>query len=100
MPCIPYFVKANVPRAREHVTWHIYQYSETYRLEHHIQERGVNHSNLRWVVDTDEDYEFIHKMYDALYPENPLFDRHAVIALLKRRPELMEINSKIEQKIV
>ena len=86
------------PPAREHVTFHILQNPEAYRLGHHIQEGGLDQSKLRWTVDTAEDLDFARQVYNALYQKNPLFDRHAVLALLEEQPKLLEINQHIEQK--
>lgn len=91
---------ATDPRAREHVTWHIYQHPREFRLENHAQRGGRDDSALRWTVDAPQDFEFVRLVYEALYGADPLFDRHAVLELLERRPELAEINRDVEQKRV
>lgn len=90
--------EATDPRAREHVTWHIYRNPNDYRLVNHARENDTDHSELRWTVDTPEDLEFVRQVYALLYPDNPLFDRHDVLALLERKPELLSINRHVRQK--
>jgi spore coat polysaccharide biosynthesis protein SpsF len=84
--------------AREHVTWYIYKHPERFRLGHHVQPNGANHSALRWTVDTPEDYEFASRVYDNLYGTNPLFGFGEILDLVRRRPELTALNAHIEQK--
>jgi spore coat polysaccharide biosynthesis protein SpsF len=48
----------------------------------------------RWTLDYPEDYEFIRRVYAELYPINPAFGLHDILALLERKPELMEINAE------
>jgi spore coat polysaccharide biosynthesis protein SpsF len=85
-------------RAREHVTWALYQPSGGFRLAHHRDPTGADHSALRWTVDTAEDLEFVRAVYDALFEQDPLFAPAAVYQLLKQHPELVAINAHIEQK--
>lgn len=89
---------ATEPMAREHVTWFIYRNPERYRLGHHVQPGGRDHSGLRWTVDTPEDYEFASSVYSNLYKKNPLFGFAEVLDLVTRHPELTAINAHVEQK--
>ena len=57
-------------------------------------EGGVDYSmSHRFTIDYVEDYQFIRAVYDELYPSNPLFGVHDILALLERRPEIYAINS-------
>ena len=41
-----------------------------------------------------EDYDFIKKVYEYLYPINPDFDLNDILDLLHYKPELMLINER------
>ena len=92
--------EATDPKAREHVTWHIYQHPDTYKLKNHSQPDHRDDSSMRWTVDTIEDLEFVRLVYRRLYPEDPLFDRFKIFNLLKKEPELSLINAHVKQKEV
>ena len=59
-----------------------------------------NHSDLRWTVDTPEDFEMVTRVYDHLYPSNPVFGYRDVLKLVQAHPELTRINQHVEQKTV
>ena len=71
---------------REHVTLGVYRRHETYRIENVTGVRDL--SQLRWTVDTPEDFAFVEAVYEAIYPSNPSFDIEDVLELLRKRPEL------------
>lgn len=48
----------------------------------------------RWTLDYLEDYELIRSIYQELYRESKLFETKEIMALLDRRSDLMELNSK------
>lgn len=83
--------------AREHVTYYIYRHPEKFKIAN--LENEIDYSSLRWTVDEKEDFEFVTKVYQALYPDNPEFDYHDVLALLDKSPELKQINSYLERNI-
>lgn len=82
--------EATLPSEREHVTPFIYKHSERFRLAELRGDRDL--SALRWTVDTPADYEFVSRVYEALYPANPDFRLTDVLALLEREPHLHELN--------
>jgi spore coat polysaccharide biosynthesis protein SpsF len=51
-------------------------------------------------VDSLEDFTLISKIFEELYPKDPAFSLGDVLALLDRRPELIEINRHIKPKPV
>ena len=57
-------------------------------------------AKLRMTLDTKEDYEFICKIYEELYPQKADFNLYDMMRLLNRKPELRAINSNIIQKKV
>lgn len=89
---------ATDPRAREHVTWGLYQEPARYSLHNHVQREGRDDSARRWTVDTPADYEMVRRVYDALAPGNPLFGFAETLAWLHAHPEVAALNADIEQK--
>jgi spore coat polysaccharide biosynthesis protein SpsF len=70
---------------REHVTLGVYRQPDKYRIGNVAGDADL--SNLRWTVDTPEDYAFVKAIYGELYPDNPNFDLDDVIAYLHEHPE-------------
>jgi spore coat polysaccharide biosynthesis protein SpsF len=80
---------------RVHVTPYLYQHPELFKT---VQVRGETDLNeLRWTVDTREDFEFISRIYSHFGGEDD-FSWRDVLGLLKSKPELEEINRHIRQK--
>jgi spore coat polysaccharide biosynthesis protein SpsF len=53
---------------------------------------------LRMTLDYPEDYEFINKVYQELYPRKQDFNLYDIMILLNKKPELREITRGIEMK--
>lgn len=49
-------------------------------------------SSMHWSVDTEQDFEFVTKIFEQLYPANPSFTKDDILALLAKQPELLDIN--------
>lgn len=81
---------------REHVTPYIYHHPEKFRLCHF--KAGKDLSELRWTLDTPEDYRFLAEVFARLGRGGTLFGTTQVLALLDAHPELVEINRQIRQK--
>jgi spore coat polysaccharide biosynthesis protein SpsF len=78
---------------REHVTQFIIRQPERFRVG--SMRHGVDLSQMRWTVDEPQDYEFVARVYDELYAQNRAFSTGDVLQLLRRKPELLAINSGI-----
>jgi len=78
------------PEDREHVTPYIKHHPEQFRTGRLVS--AVDYSNMRWTVDTPEDFSFITRVYEMLYPGNPRFGMEDILQLLSRHPELSSIN--------
>lgn len=87
---------ATKPYEREHTTPFIWEQPEMFRIGNVVWETGLNYSmSHRWTLDYQEDYQFIRTVYDELWNEqNPIFTIHEILALLKSKPEIHDINSK------
>jgi|SRR3989338_2880245 len=83
---------------REHVSPYIYEHPDMFILKN-IEAKGkMRRPELRFTVDTAEDLAFTRAVYGELYHKNNAFTAEDVVDLLNRRPDLVEINSKIRQK--
>ena len=90
------FREANHPYQREHVTAYLYEHPELFRLASYTQR--TDRSQLRWTLDTAEDWAFIVEVYRALYVPGTIFSTDAVLELIAHRPELAAINAHVKQK--
>jgi spore coat polysaccharide biosynthesis protein SpsF len=91
---------SNDPADREHVSLHFWEHPEKYRLRNVTTDLPGDAVNLRLTVDTQEDFDLITAIYEALYPVNPAFTISDVIAFLADNPDLTQINSAVQQKAV
>lgn len=84
--------------AREHITWHIFQHPEKFTHAVITAKRPHNRPDIRLVVDTPEDLEFITKILEAIYPKNPDFRLSDVLEFLDKNPHLLKLIENVEQK--
>ena len=78
------------PFWREWATMSFFDHPEKYRLGNVAHHEDLSH--LRWTVDYEDDLAFVTKVYERLYREDKIFGMEEVLELLRRHPELMEIN--------
>ncbi len=84
---------------REHVTLYFYENPEIYRCIHLLAPASVRWPGLRCQLDYAEDLAFIRAVYADLMPTHgPVFGLPVLIDLLKRKPELAEINRHCIEK--
>lgn len=93
------YKEATHPEMREHVTVHIKTDPKRYKILALRAEGEMLWPELRLTLDTAEDYRVICEVYDALYSENNDFSAPDVINFLKKRPDIVNINANIKQKI-
>lgn len=89
--------EAQKSHEREHVTPFIYQHPSLFRIAQFKNDKDL--SELRWTLDTPEDFEFIREVYAALWRPDEIFQTAAVLALLEQRPELQRINAHVKQRV-
>jgi len=87
--------EAHTPAEREHVTPYLYR-SGKFRLRDVAD--SLDHSDLRWTVDTPADFELVRRIYEALAPDNPAFEYEEVLELLSRYPDWSDLNRDVPQK--
>ncbi|MFP4322568.1 MAG: cytidylyltransferase domain-containing protein [Anaerolineales bacterium] len=84
---------ATLPSDREHVTPFIRKHPGRFPQVGLTYPKDL--SMYRWTVDEPADLAFVTRIFQALYPRDPLFDMKAIIGLLARQPELLHINQGI-----
>lgn len=84
---------ASLGSEREHVTPYIRKRPQEFKLAN--VENSINLSSKRWTLDQKEDFEFIKKVLEALYPGNPEFSMDDILKFLEQNPGLEKINSGI-----
>jgi spore coat polysaccharide biosynthesis protein SpsF len=80
---------------REHTTPYIWENPDKFRVANIEWESGLDYSaSHRWTIDFEEDYQLVKNIYEELYPDNPTFSLNDILDLLKRKPEIGNINKK------
>ncbi|GCD09008.1 cytidylyltransferase domain-containing protein [Clostridium tagluense] len=92
------FNEAIIQRDREHVTAYIWDNLQIFRVGCYKNNR--DYSELRWTLDTIEDFKFITEVYNYLYEKNKKFLMDDILDLMEKFPHLKEINQDIKQKKV
>jgi spore coat polysaccharide biosynthesis protein SpsF len=91
------FIEAKSVRDKEHVTPYIWDNPSIFRLAQYKNE--VDYSNLRWTLDTKEDFQLISNIYDKLYlKKGNQFNMSDILNLYKKYPKLLKVNENIRQK--
>lgn len=86
---------AELPMEREHTTPFIWEHDFNYQVGNVEWETGKDYSMThRFTIDYKEDYDFIKRVYDELYENNPRFGLNDILNLLEQKPEIMEINKQ------
>lgn len=88
--------KARSASEREHVTKFIVNHPQLYKLVNVRHHEDLSHH--RWTVDTPEDFMFVKKVLETLYPQKHHFSMEDVIELLNNHPTWQKINAHIQQK--
>jgi spore coat polysaccharide biosynthesis protein SpsF len=90
------FNEATESYEKEHVTPYIYQHPELFKLKNYSSSK--NYSNLRWTLDTNEDFQLMKEIYAILYDGDKIFLFNDILALMEKKPGLRNINNNIKQK--
>jgi len=87
--------EAGKPLEREHTTPYFWENPKKFRLANVEWETGLDFSTTqRWTIDFEEDYQFIKKVYEELFPVNPFFEINDILNLLWQKPEIAAINQR------
>jgi spore coat polysaccharide biosynthesis protein SpsF (cytidylyltransferase family) len=88
------FKEADLLSHREHVGAGFFTRNKD-RLKVGGYEKFKDKREYRWTIDEPADYKFLKMVFAELCREGEVFSYQDVFGLLKRRPELSEINSHI-----
>ena len=84
----------NDEAVREHVSLYFYEHPEIYSVFNIFAPARWKFPQYRFQLDYKEDYEFLKAVYSKLLPvHGESFGTEEVLALLKKEPELVKINS-------
>ena len=81
---------------REHVTPFMYRRNVAWRPG--VLRDATDRSHMRWTVDRAEDFEFVTRVFEALYPGDPAFSSNDVHHLLAEHPDIARINAGLAVK--
>lgn len=73
---------------REHVTLGIYRRPERFALRNVADPTGADRSDLRWTVDTIEDFDFVQALYAHIFVANREFDYLDILEIIEQHPDL------------
>ena len=93
--------EATRPMEREHTTSFIWERPHRFRIANLVWDSVDSHGrprndsmSHRWTIDYPEDYAFIRRVYDALYPAKPAFTLGDILGLLEADPAIHRINAR------
>jgi spore coat polysaccharide biosynthesis protein SpsF len=85
--------EATLASEREHVTPYIKKNPQVFSIKNLENDKDLSY--MRWTVDEECDLEFVREIYNKLYKEGEMFYMEDILNLLKKQPELMNINKNI-----
>jgi spore coat polysaccharide biosynthesis protein SpsF len=86
------------PVDRVHGSYFIYRRPDLFKLVGWDAPEDMHWPALRLTVDEPADYDLVRRIYDTLYPANPAFSASDVVALMRRKPDWVALNSTVQQK--
>lgn len=89
------WAEASKPLEREHTTPYIWDTApDRFRIANVRWSAGLDYSmSHRFTIDYRQDYDFIRRVYEELYPGNPTFSCDDILTLLAQKPEIYAINA-------
>jgi spore coat polysaccharide biosynthesis protein SpsF len=79
----------------EHTTPYFWENPTKFRIANLTWETGLDYSmSHRFTIDYEEDYLFIQRVFEELYPINPQFTMIDILDLINSKPDIYEINKK------
>lgn len=86
------------PLDHEHVTLHIRNNPEQFRIMHLIAPPDLHWPDLHLTLDEPKDYEIIKRIIEHFGDAHPFFTCADIIKLLKDKHEWLEINKDVKRK--
>lgn len=91
--------EADKPFQREHATPYIWDQPGLFRVGNVALPDDRLYRETRWTIDHPEDYAFVRRIFEELYPGTPAFGMEDVLALLRRCPEIRALNAHLGSDI-
>lgn len=89
------WIEAKSVNEREHTTPFITNAMNGFKIKNVSWNSGLDYSAThRWTIDYPEDYQFIRRVYEELYPSNPDFSLNDILQLIMLKPDIQDINSR------
>jgi spore coat polysaccharide biosynthesis protein SpsF len=86
---------AGKPLELEHTTPYIWENPQQFSIGNVSWETGLDYSmSHRFTIDYQEDYLFIKRVFEELYPVNKSFSCNDILDLLNNKPEIYQINAQ------
>jgi spore coat polysaccharide biosynthesis protein SpsF len=86
--------EANKKLEREHTTPYFWENSRLFKIGNIKWDKPLDYSmSHRFTLDYNEDFLFIKRVFEELYPSNRKFSLNDILELLETKPEIYEINS-------
>lgn len=82
---------------KEHVTSYVHNNLDKFKTEN-VSVKGIDRSQIRITLDTEEDYALLCSVFDYLYEIDEFFKYEDIIKLFEEKPWLNLINKKIVAK--
>lgn len=62
-----------------------------------VEEKELNHPEVRLVIDYPQDFELVKEIFNRLYKKGEVFSLKEIMDLLKKEPVLLDINKKCQE---
>lgn len=92
--------QAKAQPEREHVTIYFYRHPEIFKLESVEAQAEFYRPDIRICVDTQEDLQLVRKIFEEFSDKEGMFLAEDIIDLCSREPQILKINSAVQQKVV
>lgn len=95
MPCLEKtWREATRPLELEHTTPYIWENPDRFKIANVTWSTGLDYSmSHRFTIDYPDDYRFISRVFEELYPLKHDFSCDDILALLNSKPEIYQINA-------
>ena len=80
---------------QEHTTPYIWENPNEFRIANVNWSKGLDYSmSHRFTIDYADDYTFIKRVFEELYPVKQDFSCDDIISLLENKPEIYQLNAQ------
>jgi spore coat polysaccharide biosynthesis protein SpsF len=84
----------NDSMSKEHVTYHIRKYPESYNIGELSAPELLQRSNWRLTIDYAEDYSLMEKLFSLFFKDNYVINYEYLVKFLETNSDILETNKK------